>query len=147
MSWTHQISVSKNKKLQVANSIWERTEYKTKNLYFSFEIARQIKSDSCGLVFGVNTFLALAFQTILTLIVVEILQFNPQKQFVIYGFYSFGIALLLLFIFVINGFRKGWRTYLEEIKKNGIWMETKEGIEEDGESKQLSLGGAIEATK
>ena len=117
------------------------------NLYFSFEIARQIKSDSCGLVFGINTFLALAFQTILTLIVVEILQLNPQKQFVIYGLYSFAIALLLLVIFITNGFRKGWKPYLEEIKKNGIWVETKEGIEEDCESKQLSLGGAVEATK
>ena len=117
------------------------------NLYFSFEIARQIKSDSCGLVFGINTFLALAFQTILTLIVVEILQLNPQKQFVIYGLYSFAIALLLLVIFITNGFRKGWKPYLEEIKKNGIWVQTKEGIEEDCESKQLSLGGAVEATK
>ncbi len=46
----------------------------------SFEIARQIKPDSCGLVFGVNTFFALAFQTILTLVVVEWLKLQPQSQ-------------------------------------------------------------------
>ena len=48
--------------------------------YYSFEIARQIKPDSCGLVFGVNTFFALAFQSILTLVVVEYLELPPQPQ-------------------------------------------------------------------
>ena len=52
----------------------------------SFEIARQIKPDCCGLVFGVNTFLALAFQTLLTLFVVELGGFKPQTQ-VRYFFY------------------------------------------------------------
>ena len=46
----------------------------------SFEIARQIKPDCCGLVFGVNTFLALTFQTLLTLFVVELGGFKPQTQ-------------------------------------------------------------------
>jgi len=113
----------------------------------SFEIARQINSDSCGLVFGINTFLALAFQTILTLIVVEMLALKPEKQFVMYGMYSFGIAGLLLLIFLINGFRKGWTEYFNDLKKTGICIQTKEGVEEDCESRQLSLGGAIEATK
>ena len=98
-------------------------------------------------MFGINTFLALAFQTILTLIVVEMLALKPEKQFVMYGMYSFGIAGLLLLIFVINGFQKGWSEYFHDLKKTGIWMESKEGVEEDCESRQLSLGGAIEATK
>lgn len=46
----------------------------------SFEIARQIKTDCCGVVFGVNTFFALAFQTILTLIVVEALNLSTQTM-------------------------------------------------------------------
>ena len=99
------------------------------------------------MVFGINTFLALAFQTILTLIVVEMLAMKPARQFVMYGIYSFGIAGLLLLILLINGFQKGWTEYLQDLKKNGIWKEPKEGVEEDCESRQLSLGGAIEATK
>ena len=98
-------------------------------------------------MFGINTFLALAFQTILTLIVVEMLALKPEKQFVMYGMYSFGIAGLLLLIFLINGFRKGWTEYFNDLKKTGICIQTKEGVEEDCESRQLSLGGAIEATK
>ena len=98
-------------------------------------------------MFGINTFLALAFQTILTLIVVEMLALKPEKQFVMYGMYSFGIAGLLLLIFLINGFRKGWTEYFNDLKKTGIFIQTKEGVEEDCESRQLSLGGAIEATK
>ena len=46
----------------------------------SFEIARQIKSDCCGLVFGVNTFFALAFQTLLTVVVVEWIGLPPKEQ-------------------------------------------------------------------
>ena len=48
--------------------------------HFSFEIARQIKPDSCGLVFGVNTFMALALQSLLTLVVVELLMIPPKTQ-------------------------------------------------------------------
>ena len=45
-----------------------------------FVFHRQIKADCCGLVFGVNTFLALAFQTLLTLFVVELGGLEPQTQ-------------------------------------------------------------------
>ena len=48
--------------------------------YLSFEIARQIKPDSCGLVFGVNTFMALALQSLLTVVVVELLMIPPKTQ-------------------------------------------------------------------
>ena len=40
-------------------------------LYNSYEVASKINPDSYGLVFGVNTFMALLFQTILTLIVAD----------------------------------------------------------------------------
>ena len=38
---------------------------------FSYEVASRISPDSYGLVFGVNTFMALFFQTILTLVVAD----------------------------------------------------------------------------
>ena len=40
-------------------------------LIFSSEVAKGLKQESYGLVFGINTFLALLFQTILTLIVAD----------------------------------------------------------------------------
>jgi len=113
----------------------------------SFEIARQIKADCCGLVFGVNTFLALAFQTLLTLFVVELGGLEPQTQFVIYGIYSFGIAAIFLLGFLHNVFRQGWSHFWKEFTKEGIWKQEKEGQEEDCEGRQLSLGSAIEASK
>lgn len=38
-------------------------------LYFSCEVAKNIPADSYALVFGVNTFMALVVQTLLTVIV------------------------------------------------------------------------------
>jgi thiamine transporter 2/3 len=51
-------------------------------LYVSFEIASNISQDSYGLVFGFNTFLALAFQTVLTFVVADSagLALNPRDQ-------------------------------------------------------------------
>ena len=48
----------------------------------SFEIARHINPSSYGLVFGLNTFLALGFQTILTTIVADSagLALEPRQQ-------------------------------------------------------------------
>jgi hypothetical protein len=50
--------------------------------FFSFEVARHICDDSYGLVFGFNTFLALLFQSILTLIVADDagLALDPRTQ-------------------------------------------------------------------
>ena len=63
----------------------------------------------------------------------------------VYGFYSFATAAIFLLIFVVNGFRQGWDEYWNLLKKDW-WKPTKEG-HEDPERGQLSLGGAIEATK
>ena len=48
----------------------------------SSEVAKELKQESYGLVFGVNTFLALLFQTILTLIVADQagLALDPKTQ-------------------------------------------------------------------
>jgi thiamine transporter 2/3 len=37
----------------------------------SYQVAKEIRPDSYGLIFGVNVFFALFFQTILTVVVVE----------------------------------------------------------------------------
>eukprot|EP00096_Caligus_rogercresseyi_P003935 TRINITY_DN1788_c0_g1_i1.p1 TRINITY_DN1788_c0_g1~~TRINITY_DN1788_c0_g1_i1.p1 ORF type:complete len:428 (+),score=38.52 TRINITY_DN1788_c0_g1_i1:139-1422(+) len=53
----------------------------------SFEVARNIHDDSYGLVFGINTFFALLWQTILTMVLVDDvgLGLSPRSQFYIYG--------------------------------------------------------------
>lgn len=56
----------------------------------SSEIARYIKNDSYGLVFGVNTFVALVAQTILTAIVVTKgvgFALAPREQYFVYGWF------------------------------------------------------------
>jgi len=41
------------------------------NFIDSAEVAKHLNEDSTGLIFGVNTFMAVAFQTVLTAIVVD----------------------------------------------------------------------------
>jgi hypothetical protein len=41
------------------------------NFINSAEVAKHLNDDSCGLIFGVNTFIALVLQTVLTVIVVD----------------------------------------------------------------------------
>ena len=62
---------------------------------FSFEIARNISPSSYGLVFGINTFLALGFQTILTTIVADSAGFalEPRQQ-VGYNFFCLPLNIL-----------------------------------------------------
>lgn len=81
----------------------------------SSEIAQHIKEDSYGLVFGINTFLALAMHAILTAVVVtENVGFalGPRDQYLVYGFYHLGIAV----IFILIGFIVWFRTRKELLK-------------------------------
>ena len=64
----------------------------------SAEVAQGISKDSCGLIFGMNTFLALVLQTLLTIIVSDErgLALDERSQFIVYGacFGVLGIAFL-----------------------------------------------------
>jgi thiamine transporter 2/3 len=59
-----------------------RALYQTMITVASFEVARNLPSDSYGLVFGFNTFMALAFQSVLTLVVADDLglALEPRTQ-------------------------------------------------------------------
>ncbi|KAJ9581500.1 hypothetical protein L9F63_023326 [Diploptera punctata] len=72
------------------------------------EVAKQLREDSYGLIFGVNMFVALVFQSVLTIIVVDEngpLALSPEMQFKTYGGYYlvlgilFGFAALYTVIF------------------------------------------------
>lgn len=60
----------------------------------SAHVAQQLAADSFGLIFGINTFLALVFQSLLTLTVVSEtgLGLDIQGQFVSYGIYFIALS-------------------------------------------------------
>lgn len=67
----------------------------------SSEISQRIQDDSYGLVFGLNTFLALAFQSIMTMVVVTSsigFGLSPRNQYLVYGLYHLFIAFLFILI-------------------------------------------------
>lgn len=72
----------------------------------SAEVAQVISEDSYGLVFGVNTFVALVLQTILTLIVSDRkgLELKEADQFLVYGCCY---AVLGIFYVFLGGFTWG----------------------------------------
>lgn len=67
----------------------------------SSEIARYIKNDSYGLVFGVNTFVALVAQTILTAVVVTKgvgFALAPREQYFVYGWFYICLGAVYIVI-------------------------------------------------
>ena len=85
----------------------------------SFEIASRISETSYGLVFGFNTFLALAFQTLLTYIVADSagLALPPSTQFQVYG----GCFLTLGLVFMVSGVVTMARGGIKTLRKEGVW--------------------------
>lgn len=72
--------------------------------YFSAEIAKHLADDSYGLIFGINTFIALVLQSILTAFVVtDIAGFNLNlfQQFLVYAIYFavLGCSYLVMLAF------------------------------------------------
>lgn len=81
----------------------------------SSEISLRIQDDSYGLVFGINTFLALVLQSILTLVVVTSnvgFGLTPRNQHLVYGLYH----LLIAFIFILIGLGS-WLCSKKDIRK------------------------------
>ncbi|KAI4464903.1 folate transporter [Holotrichia oblita] len=81
----------------------------------SSEIAKYILEDSYGLVFGLNTLIALLVQTFLTLCFVSGdlgVALDPRDQFLTYGFYHIVIAALYIVIGLAS-----WIQSSKDIKK------------------------------
>lgn len=67
----------------------------------SSEISQRIQDDSYGLVFGINTFIALVFQSIMASVVVTSkvgFGLTPRNQHLVYGLYHLCIAFLFILI-------------------------------------------------
>jgi solute carrier family 19 (thiamine transporter), member 2/3 len=58
----------------------------------SASVAEQLADDSFALIFGINTLLALIFQTTLTIVVIQWLGLGKRDQFLVYGFYFVGLS-------------------------------------------------------
>uniref|UniRef100_A0A1A9WZS1 Major facilitator superfamily (MFS) profile domain-containing protein n=1 Tax=Glossina brevipalpis TaxID=37001 RepID=A0A1A9WZS1_9MUSC len=72
-------------------------------------IATKLCDDSFGLIFGINTFLALAVQSLLTLLVASDtfgFLLNLRSQYLIYGYYYISIFILYCLWDVLEWFRK-----------------------------------------
>ncbi|XP_026826955.1 thiamine transporter 2 [Ooceraea biroi] len=76
--------------------------YHTMVTVASFEVAKYISEDSYGLIFGVNMFFALASQSLLMLIVVNILELELSRQFFVYGSYFVVLAMIYIVIGIVN---------------------------------------------
>lgn len=71
----------------------------------SSEVAKNIPEDTYGLVFGLNTLLALVLQTVLMLVVVNGdvgMGLGPRNQYLVYGGYFMTIAAVYIVIGVIS---------------------------------------------
>ncbi|KAJ8916170.1 hypothetical protein NQ315_016309 [Exocentrus adspersus] len=84
----------------------------------SSEIAKHIRDESYGLVFGFNTFVAVAFQSLLTAIVVRGgigFALNPRDQYFVYGCFHILVAV----IYIIIGLST-WLTSKRDYRKASI---------------------------
>jgi thiamine transporter 2/3 len=73
-----------------------RMSYNMMMTVASFEIARNLKENSYGLVFGINTWMGLGVQTALTLTVADSkgLNLDPRDQFFVYSGYYVIVGIL-----------------------------------------------------
>ncbi|XP_065357427.1 thiamine transporter 1 [Calliphora vicina] len=68
-------------------------------------VAQNLSDDSFGLIFGINTLVALVLQTILTLVVVtESVGFglDPRNQYIVYGSYFVALAVIYALAVVVG---------------------------------------------
>ncbi|CAG9823602.1 unnamed protein product [Phaedon cochleariae] len=82
------------------------------------EVAKYIRDESYGLVFGVNTFAALIIQTILTAVVVTKgvgFALRPRDQYFVYGCFHIVIAVIFIFIGLFVWFERS-----KEYRKTSI---------------------------
>lgn len=95
-NWNDWLNVEINVKSQIYNQI-----------QFSFfsnsaTVAKRLKEDSFALIFGINTLVALLFQSLLTYIVITVLSLPIRVQYHVYSFYFFFLAIFYGCIGIVN---------------------------------------------
>ncbi|KAG0728020.1 Thiamine transporter 2 [Chionoecetes opilio] len=99
------------------NYIVFRVSYQMLITIASFQVAKHLRQDSYGLVFGINMFASLLLQSLLTIIVVQVLQLRPHTQFIVYGVYFLLLATVFLGLSAYSLGRKG----CQGIREAGLW--------------------------
>ena len=66
------------------------------------ETVKHIPEDAYGLIYGLNTFVGLGLQCILTAIVNNTLNLSPKVQFQVYGAFYLIVCLMYLPIFLVQ---------------------------------------------
>ncbi|XP_042890342.1 thiamine transporter 1-like isoform X1 [Penaeus japonicus] len=99
------------------NYILFRVSYQVLITIASYQVAKELRADSYGLIFGINMFAALFLQSILTFVVVQMLEIGERLQFVIYGSY---FTVLAFFFFVLSAYTCG-RMGLSGMREMGVW--------------------------
>lgn len=96
MAWTSRIWIA------YVTYVIFRVSYQMMITVVSYQVAKNLSKDTYGLIFGMNTFVAILLQTILTLIFVDNvgLHLQPRKQFTMYGIY-FGILSTLFAVMAV----------------------------------------------
>ncbi|KAL3998796.1 Reduced folate carrier family protein [Acanthocheilonema viteae] len=81
-----------------------RTLYQVMITIAQWNLAKKMVSESYGLIFGLNSFVALILQALLTMIVVDKRGFGMtvRSQFLVYGIYHAVIAFIFLFSIACN---------------------------------------------
>ncbi|KAG8234671.1 hypothetical protein J437_LFUL006560 [Ladona fulva] len=86
----------------------------------SMEVAKKIEDDCYGLIFGLNTFVALVIQTIWVIVAVTDvgLALGARDQFLVTGGYFIILGMIFLIIALITTTRMGFRVFL----KQSLWL-------------------------
>ncbi|KAF4521486.1 hypothetical protein B566_EDAN001783 [Ephemera danica] len=84
----------------------------------SSEIAKKLNEDSYALIFGMNMFLALVLQSILTLIVLSWLKLEIREQFVVYASYFAFLAILFIILTFVMMVRTDW----SKVSRKTLWL-------------------------
>lgn len=91
-------------------SIWVAyAMYVTFGVFYSFMItvasatvAQNLADDSFALIFGINTLVALLFQSVLTVVVITWLELNTRDQFLVYGGYFIALSVIYLIATIVK---------------------------------------------
>ncbi|XP_046392180.1 thiamine transporter 1-like [Ischnura elegans] len=86
----------------------------------SMEVAKRLEDDCYGLIFGINTFLALVVQSIWTVVVISKSGFGlgPRDQFMVCGGYFLVIGLVFFIVASISTYKMGVSVFL----KQKLWL-------------------------
>ncbi|CAB3396575.1 unnamed protein product [Caenorhabditis bovis] len=78
-------------------------------------LATRLQCESYGLLFGINTFIALSFQTVLTVLIINVANLSIRPQFLVYSFYHIAVAVIFFLTFSIIVIRKIRNYYCQRI--------------------------------